>query len=597
MGVEPKVSIERQLKIFRDFAIYARRHWQVTPKLGAARPFLLNGPQRIVNHEMLRQLRAGRQPRLKVLKSRQQGISTMACGLCQQACQTRRGHHAISIADKLELPKKWLRRARKWVNQTPAHLRPHLAASNAIELYFDALDSNYWIGSQMGQTPGMGHTLHRVHCSELSNWNDPEQVMSDLLPAVPKSDPAGMVLFESTGEMAGDWWHQQVTRTAEGDDDFALVFLPWFISDDYAVDTQLTPADYTDDERDAVSAAAAWASRCPEHAALVGFEQLSPAQIAWRRWVIVNEFSCDVDRFKSRYPTTVEEAFLSVGNLALPAVVVRHHGPQVRPPVRRVRFEDVGGGRIEARDVDHDRSEDVWQIAHEPSDRGQYTIGADVAEGIASDPRDARSDRDYSAAAVLNRDRLRFDAVYVGRPNADLFGEQLMLAGRYYNSAWLAPEVNNCGWATLVAMKDYPNIVPRSRITERLDLDGPRDITQLGWRTDAHTRNLLIDDWIRLCRPEPTSGFDGKVEIFSELLVQQEKTFIINAAGRREHRPGCHDDLLFAHMIAVQAHLSCPRISEGAERFVDVDSIAAAVRPSWAYVGGVDRDRDSDDDE
>lgn len=587
------VSFVKQLDSFRHFEHYARRYWNVLPKRGPARPFILNGPQRIVDAERRRLIRAGRQPRLKVLKSRQQGISTLACGLCQQACQTHHGYNAISIADKLELPKKWLRRAKQWHAQTPAHIQPHLAASNATELYFDRLQSNYWIGSQMGQTPGMGHTLHRIHCSELANWNDPEKVMSDLLPAVPKGDLAGLVLFESTGEMVGDWWHQQVVRTLEGGDEFALVFLPWFISPDYRMETSLGPADYTGDERNLVAATAAWIKQRSDHAVLAGFDGISPPQVAWRRWVIANEFSGDVERFQSRYPATTDQAFLSVGNLALPLAVIHHHASQVQAPSRRVRFRLGSSGRVVIENVDDDRADDLWEIADAPTGNGQYVIGADVAEGLASDPHDARSDRDYSAAAVLDRDRMRFVAVYLGRPNADRFGEQLMLAGRYYNDAWLAPEVNNNGWATLVAMKDYPNIMPRSHLAERLEQPAPRDINTLGWRTDMNTRNLLIDDWIRLCRPEPRTGFEGKVRVFGELLVQQEKTFIITSTGRREHRPGCHDDLLFAHMIAVQAHLNCPR-RDGGPR-IDADRLGDGRRPSWAYMGGVDIDTGEED--
>ena len=580
-----------RLELFRNFSTYAGRYWLVVPKLGRPRPFVPTGPQRIVLAAIRRQQRLCRQPRLKILKSRQQGISTLACGLSQHACQTFRGHNAISLADKLELPRKWLRRAKRWQEQTPAHVRPHLAASNSSELYYDRLESNYWIGSQLGQTPGMGHTIHRVHCSELSNWADPEKVMSDLLPAIPKGDLTGLVLFESTGEMVGDWWHAQIVRSLEGGDDFVMVFLPWYITSDYRMPTALTEADYTPDERDLVAVGHAWAGDHREDAALAAFARIDPQQVAWRRWVIANEFSGDVERFKSRYPATVEEAFLAVGNLALPTAVIRYHGSQIHPPARCVRF-----GRREGRVIAEDAGEqtdDVWQIAHAPTPDGQYAIGADVAEGIASDPGDRRSDRDYSAAAVLNRDRLRFDAIYVGRPNADRFGEQLMLAGEYYNTAALCPEINNNGWATLVAIRDYPNIAPRQALDDRAGEVGSRDINRLGWRTDAATRNLLIDDWIRLCRPEPMTGFDGKVQVFSELLVQQEKSFVTNAAGKRQHRPGCHDDLLFAHMIAIQAHLSCPR--RATER-IDPDPIRTTARPSWAYSGGYDTDPDDTDD-
>ena len=34
---------------------------------------------------------------------------------------------------------------------------------------------------------------------------------------------------------------------------------------------------------------------------------------------------------------------------------------------------------------------------------------------------------------------------------------------------------------------------------------------------------------------------------------------MVTKSGKREHRRGCHDDLLFVAMIALQLHLRCPR--------------------------------------
>jgi hypothetical protein len=52
--------------------------------------------------------------------------------------------------------------------------------------------------------------------------------------------------------------------------------------------------------------------------------------------------------------------------------------------------------------------------------------------------------------------------------------------------------------------------------------------------------------------------------------------------GKREHRPGAHDDLLFAAMIALQVHKRTPRdrgpTTPPAER----------VHSGMKYIGGID---------
>ena len=576
---------EDQLLALMVFARYAEAFWSVQPKTGGAQPFLLNPCQRIIESRIGELRKSGRAPRVKVLKARQQGVSTYATAFAQHSCQTLGGHRALSVADKLELPRLWLRRARRWWAQTPAPLRPAAAHTNALELYFSDIDSRYSIASQAGQTPGMGFTLHGLHGSELSNWADPTKVMGDVMPAIPKGSITTWVIFESTGEMVGDWWYESVMSTVNGEDDFELVFLPWFLSTEYVMppEGKFGEKDYTREEREFVKLAERWARENPDDVGISAFRGVGPGHVWWRRWTIANEFAGDEGYFRSRYPASIDEAFLSVGSLALPVTVIRQHGSTVRAPKIVGQLEDGEDVRlVPALPGD----EGAWYIYAEPDEFSEYAIGSDVAEGKAVDKNDARSDRDYSAIVVLDRRTLHTVAVYHGRVAPDLLGHEMIKAARWYNDAWMAPEVNNNGWATIAVVKEWPYLMGRHSPE---DYDTEVQLHRLGWRTDQNSRNKMIADWVAHCRPDPKGSFEGQIVCLSEHLAQEEQTFVVTKTGKREHRPGCHDDVLFAAMIALQVHKTCPHERR---RMSTVKEFAAyetyTKRPSYAYAGGFD---------
>lgn len=101
---------------------------------------------------------------------------------------------------------------------------------------------------------GRGQTYGVVHLSELPTWDNPDQIDSALLPAIP-IHPDTLVLFEATAEYAGDWWHQHYQAAAAGDGRFANIFVPV-----YAEPTKYSlpaPLDWTP-----ASTTRAWATKC-----------------------------------------------------------------------------------------------------------------------------------------------------------------------------------------------------------------------------------------------------------------------------------------------------------------------------------------------
>lgn len=582
----------------RDFEVFTRSTWKVQPKTDSPRRFVLNAAQKIVYYEMRKMRESGRPVRIKVLKARQQGVSTMACAYAQFRCSTRHGFNAISIADKLKLPQQWLERGKRWYKQQPEGFRPHLAKSNTIELYFDGLASRYSIGSMLGQTPGMGETIHCFHPSELSSWNNAEAVMADVMPSVPKNSIETDILMESTGEMVKDFWHNQVMLTLDGGDAFVLVFLPWFISEDYRLPVNhpdlpevVRVENYDEDEKDLCALAEQWAKKNPVHARLAGFTGITPEHIAFRRWTIPNEFSGDVERFKSRYPATISEAFLGIGALAMPLQIVRHHAATSSDDFERVTLRREGD-KVVADPYTGPLSLPHWQVWHKPVERFDYALGGDTCSGKRCDPDDERSELDWATIYVLNRHQLRFDAAFRGHVPGDVLGDEMVKGAIYFNHGWIAPEVNNTGQAAIVVVRDYPRVMRRPGAPDNL---ADKDINKYGWETTGGNRDLLLDEYIAACRAESGSGFDGKLIVLDEGLANEEATFVYTKLGKREHRRRCFDDRIIAAAITWQVHKRCPR-SFGESRLggkAALDALAATVhaqpapRPD-AFPGGAD---------
>jgi len=510
--------------------------WQVGSKTEGVVPFVGTAAQRIVRSERRRREKARKAILLKTIKARQQGISTDACGYVQHCCMTRDGHVGLSIADKLDLPKVWLRRAIQWHRQTPVGSRPHLHLGNAIEMYYDLLGSRYHIASQAGQTPGMGETIHRLHCSEVANWRNHEKVLGDLLPAVPKNAPNTSIEFESTGEMVGDWWHQAVMKTLEGHDDYTLIFLPWFITEDYALPAELTVADYTAEEREVVALGAAWAKQHPRHAAIARFEGINPFQIAWRRWVIANEFFGNVDLFRSRYPSTIAEAFMAAGAaIYTPQMHAKAMGTARAPEwMGNLRYKgDPSNVQLEGNESGELR---IWE---QPDPKMHYVVGADNQWGKSKESA-------WDVACVECIETGKLVAKAKGRYPFSVWAGKLAALGHLYNMAWVAPERNGQVADGLMPILlgyvgewTYPQVWIR---TEEARLKGSGKAKDYGWYTDQHTKGSLVSYSQQMTT-------EGTFDWCDEPTIGQMATIIRREDGGIGCPDGMHDDDWMARLI------------------------------------------------
>lgn len=412
-----------------------------------------------------------------ILKARQQGFTTFACIDALDDCLFNDNFDAGIIAHNLDDAEKIFTNKIKFAfDRLPTAIKAALKPNTdrAGELRFPN-------GSSISVSVGYrGGTLRKLHVSEFGKIcaKSPEkakEIISGAFNAVPLD---GEITVESTAEgMSGDFYDMcekaQLNKTLTAMD-FKFHFFPWFESSDYrlnpaGIDVPQELTDY-------------FVSLEKDH---------SIALDEWQRAWYFKKSEEQGDEMKQEYPSYPEEAFLASGRTVF-------NSQKIARDIRRASYTKGTRGNVAGSSfIEDSRGEMViWEM---PKDGHAYAIGADVAEGIEGG--------DYSVACVLNKN-LEQVAVFHGHLDPDAFGTLLVRIAKLYNSALLAPEVNQHGHATLAAIKNagYYSVYKRE-VKEELG----RDITEkVGWHTNTKTKMLMLDGLIAAYREDSVRVNDAE---------------------------------------------------------------------------------------
>jgi hypothetical protein len=534
-------------------------------------PFVPNPHQERLYALMNLQRRAGFPVRIIILKARQLGISTGVEAYMFARAHLRDHHFAFVCAHNDDASTNLFRMNRRFYEHLPEGEKRKTLHSSRKEIeWAEPHGSRISVQTAGNEHLQRGSTLMDVHCSEVAMWPNPENTMTALLQCVPNS-PDTTVIIECTANGIGNEFYRRWVAAVEAKrqnptdlSGFYPLFIPWVEETSYAGDP---PPDYH------------WGLLTGEESALETLG-VTRRQLYWRRGKIKDDFNGSVERFHQEHPFTPDEAFLASGRPAIPHPIIRHHRSCITKPLRARLFwddDEPNGVGIEYGEFPLH----YWQVWQSAETRHDYCIGADVAEGKLSDPNNAQSEPDRSSAIVLDRGRKLYTALFLDRLPPDALAEELLKAAYFWNMAWLGPEANGPGLLTLRVIREenYANIYRREREDDALEL---AEVDKLGWLTTMKNRDPLIDSWIAACRSDQVNGFSGKLLHHSADMVAEEETFVYNERGKREHRPGGHDDILFAAFIAWEMNLALPRLSPMAQRRRTFD----ATEMSWE--GSVD---------
>jgi hypothetical protein len=193
-------------ELVRDLKFFARS-LTIRPKGGALARLILNRAQQFIHGRLDAQLRETGRVRALILKGRQQGCSTYVAARFYHRAINEKGVRVFILTHEEAATQNLFEIVERFHAHCHPRLKPSTGAANAKELYFDALESGYKVGTAGTKGVGRSATIQLFHGSEVAFWPHGETHAAGALQAVP--DAAGTeVILESTAYGMGNFFHE-----------------------------------------------------------------------------------------------------------------------------------------------------------------------------------------------------------------------------------------------------------------------------------------------------------------------------------------------------------------------------------------------------
>lgn len=552
---------------------YWKSHLKIIDQKGQLVPLIPNQEQKRLAFMMGLQLVSGLPIRIIGLKARRQGFSTGAEAWIFTHINWFPYLKAMVLAHTADSTSAIFDMSRLFVGELPEAQRRKMERSSAKEIRFAGPHySSLAFHTAGGKDVGRSKEIHMLHISELAFCEQHARQISGLMQSV-SNEVNSLVIKESTAcgasGMFYDNWMEAVERVKQYEDmnGYVPVFFSWLEHEGYTMELPYGYEMEKDEDEQALVRLGA-----------------TIEQLYWRRRIISEKCNGDVDLFKQEYPSTPDEAFQFSGKQVFEPKILAFHESRVSDG-KRVTLKRISATKVVAEPWDGNIRTPFWEVWDEPKGEHEYIVAGDVAEGKPVDSLSDKSETDFSTGIVLDRHNKRFVATLRWKGDPDLHGQELIKAGVWYNMAYASPEVNATGMAALAEMRDYPHLFRRDNSTDAVD---NMKLSLFGWKTTVQNRDMMIDDYIAAVRPAPITLFDDRLYGYSSHLVSEETTFIRKPSGKREHKNGCHDDLLFAAMIAWQIHKRTPIRGHYEYKRPDVGPLGESLKPEFSFADGRD---------
>ena len=291
-------QVQKLRRIRDDFPYFSKNFLKVKDKAGQIVRFELNQAQRYIHSMLEKQRIETGKVRALVLKARQMGSSTYLEGRYYHKASLNKGKSVFILTHEAESTKKLFSMARRFYDNVPDIMKPSLRHSNAKELIFDGIDSQYYVGTAGNADVGRGGTVQYLHGSETAHWDNTDQIVTGLMQSVPDM-PDTEIVLESTANGLGNMFYEMCIGAINGENDYQLIFLPWFWMDEY--ESEVEGFEPTEEEFEYASL---FLAKYPKT------QQMR--KLAWRR-----RKTAELGRswkFKQEYPSTPQEAFVVSGD-------------------------------------------------------------------------------------------------------------------------------------------------------------------------------------------------------------------------------------------------------------------------------------------
>lgn len=532
---------------------WQQENLKIVDKKSRLVPLIHNKAQLKVHNAMALQIKYNMPIMLIILKARQEGISTFieAC-IFERINRRQNAHGCIVSADKISTEKVF-RMCETYQQEMPLELKRPTDRASAKEIRYKPPHRSSMLCQTAGtKVLGRGGTTQYVHATEVAFWSNAANQLLGLLQEVP-DDLDTIIVLESTANGVGGAFYDEYWAAVRRlrnlykedgsiDPNILRGYLPIFLS----------VQDFEEYQEQLPRGCKSVPNMTPEmeEYATEGLAMnvpLSPQQIYFALLKTQNKCGGDISRYKSEYPRTAREAFQSTGRMVFKPTDLDIMEQACRPPEETIEFYEIEG-KVKWRNVN--RRINCWSVWKWPDSNHSYCCFGDVAEGILSDPNDAKSDPDRSVSGILDRNRFDLPMTYYGRPDTIDFADQMIMASKYHNYSWASPEMNSIGQSVLDAFKraDYPFIYNREHKEETVQRE---DSKKLGWKTTLKTKKPMITDL-------QTATREHELQVYDIRFIEEMRVFIWNPQGKPQAETGEHDDCVDTLAGLLQLHQRCP---------------------------------------
>lgn len=527
-------------------------------------PFSMNRGQRILHNVIEKQKAEFGRVRILLLKSRRFGGSTYVAGRSYANTSLNFNRNAFIVGHEEESTNTLFAMPKLFQEKNP--IAPSTLSSNAKELIFDnksgtGLKSGYRLATARNLSAGRSQGIHYLHASEEAFWpSGAEELLLGLFQCVPDSGDTE-IIRESTANGYGDTFQVDVNKAyCEGrypyyeqdgrvfawknpKFDWILVFIPWFDIEKYSKDFESESVKEIFDkkisekvfDKDNLEWVESDSSRLKRKF------NLSLEQLHWREWAIENKCNGSIDKFHQEYPSTVEEAFLSVGSNVFPKHLCDSLQEQCPGPIGMGDVYRLGGKTRLKRNKHGNFT--VWE---QKEDGESYFITVDCAGGKKEGVQKGK-EPDKTNIDVWNHRTGNQAAQWNGHIPYDLIGDMVSMIGELYQTGYgknaILPtacvELINHGFTAVADLKrlkypQYGNVG-----------------SEPGWQTNRRTKPQMIDSLYKAAR-------DSELKINSKETVSEMRTYVEDN-GKFNAAQGCNDDRVITAAMASELVRVLPR--------------------------------------
>jgi hypothetical protein len=518
----------------------------ITTKDGKFELFKINEPQDKLMQVIEKQLAEKKPIRIRVLKARQMGFSTLisAIGFWWSAMNENSAYAVVAHKDSSA--SSIFEKNKIFYDNLPKSLKPRVNKFNSEKISFNVdgddmtgevkgLRSKIFFGTAGGGELFRGETILFLHKSEIAFWEDKQGVLKKSLNATVPYAPFSAIIEETTAngynEFKDDW-----DRSVRGQDEYIPLFVGWNELKEYRM---TPPRDFQPSERELQ---------------LQMQHDLTDEQIYWRRFKINNDYGGNELWFQQENPLTPEEAFISSGQGVFDGDTIKKGYEASRPPIREIEiksqlvreklriWEEPESKEI----IEHQQlarfnvAKQQYEYYDGPLETGRTTVFANYTIGVDT----AGMGADYNQVVVWHNVKKKMVARFTTKNiSEERLASIIVEIANYYNEALVIPEVNYSH-----AICDYMMALGYNKmfLTESMArIDKQKGSMEYGFKTTRLTKPPIISNLRALLNENPDAIPDRDFWFETEYYVLQNvATNTMNAVS------GHHDDIIMANAIA-----------------------------------------------